>query len=123
MTRPITSSIRFTLNPDTAPPGLILHGWEPEFEITAKLYPAEPATASCDQYGGDVNITKILAANPSCHCGWCIRKAAAFLDLLESDMALRHQIEELLCEEAQARAEFAAEQDMDWRRDFNREER
>jgi hypothetical protein len=114
MTRPITTSIRYTLDANTAPPGSILRAWEPEFLITAKLYPAEPATYTCDQYGGDVDIVgahKLFGGNRCAErarrepCYFCDEWEAAFRDLLESNIGLRHQIEELLCEAARERIE------------------
>jgi hypothetical protein len=106
-----TITIRYALAPDAAPAGHLLYGWQPEFLIIGNLYPYWPATASEPAHGGDVEITETMLMSPVNH--WpdppglsilrlvkLVRYSVAFDQLLETDMALRHSIEELLIEAA-----------------------
>ena len=109
-----TITIRYTLPDDAAPAGHLLHGWQPEFLVTGNLYPYWPATASEPAHGGDVEITETMLMSPVNH--WpdppglsilrlvkLVRYSVAFDQLLETDMRLRHSIEELLIEAARER--------------------
>jgi hypothetical protein len=108
------TTIHYTLDPDTAPEGSILHGWQPEFEIRGKIYPFHAATQDAPEEGGGVEIREVRYK--SVYQGYCPRRLgqpcdvcdpneAAFRELLEHDPKLRQHIEELLCEEARAASE------------------
>lgn len=107
----MTMTIRFNLPPDAAPEGHLLHGWEPEFEITGELIPLITATRNTPAEGGGVEISRVDRICPDCrahrrgeHCRICEGDGAMLCHLLETNMPLRLSIEELLLEAAGARA-------------------
>jgi hypothetical protein len=81
--------IRFTLNPDVAPPGSLLHGWSPEFEIVGNINEERDEFRrwwDCEI----VDVRHTPRTSSSVYCNFYFRK------ILESNLALRHEIEELL---------------------------
>lgn len=107
-----TITIRFNLPPDAAPLGHILHGWEPEFEITGELIPLITATRTAPAEGGGVEITSVTFVPAIAESRPTLNFLSSALKglmchLLETDMPLRLSIEELLLEAAGARAEGA----------------
>jgi hypothetical protein len=101
-------TIRYTVPADAAPPGHSLSCWEPDFLITGSF---EEQHDEFRRWMG-LEITEVRCVEPAYGSHprrrWK-RLEASLRELIETDMKLRHSIEELLVEAARERTEAMRE--------------